>query len=205
MEYAVDVDSHRQLLEHDRMPAGEPSHEFSNLSDRVQSDHERKTDAPYSGYDASPKMWNPIWLHRMTLISFVFIFAALFITVIVLFHFSEILHGLSTQIPANHYSWTYGPTACKYFSTLITLDLLLIKNSARDNLGILAPSRLPVQDFSPVGIGLPQHSSRLYFAFDPEKSLRCHEEWSLGSCRIIIWIYLAKTHSRSSYTIGCVL
>lgn len=122
MEHAVGVDSHRQLLEHDRMPAGGPSHEFSNISDDVQSDHERKTDAPYSRYDASPKMWNPIWLHRMTLISFVFIFAALFITTIVLFHFSEILHGLSTQIPANHYSWTYGPTACEYYSTLAKLD-----------------------------------------------------------------------------------
>ena len=35
----------------------------------------------------------------------------MFVAVILLYHLSELHYGLSMQIPRNHYSWTYGPTA----------------------------------------------------------------------------------------------
>ena len=57
------------------------------------------------------KLWNPIWLHWMTLCGLVIIFIMLGLTVIILYVVSERNHGLSTQKSSNHYSWTYGPTA----------------------------------------------------------------------------------------------
>lgn len=56
-------------------------------------------------------MWDPFWLWRTTLIGFMLVFLLLLILSIVLHHFSNLHHGLSTQISTNHYSWTYGPTA----------------------------------------------------------------------------------------------
>ena len=56
-------------------------------------------------------MWNPFWLWRTTLIGFILAFALLVIILVILYHFSKVHHGLGTQIPRNHYGWTYGPTA----------------------------------------------------------------------------------------------
>ena len=57
------------------------------------------------------EMWSSKWLHPATLIGFFVLFIALLLALVLLFHFSNQNHGLSTQISANHYSWTYGPTA----------------------------------------------------------------------------------------------
>ena len=62
-------------------------------------------------------MWNSIWLHSVVLVGFTTLFAAIFVTALVLYYFSEIRHGLSAQIQQNRYSWTYGPTACESLST----------------------------------------------------------------------------------------
>ena len=56
-------------------------------------------------------MWTPFWLWRTTLIGFVLVFVLLLTALIILYHLSNLYHGLSTQIPSNHYSWNYGPTA----------------------------------------------------------------------------------------------
>lgn len=56
-------------------------------------------------------MWNPFWLWRSTLIGFILVFVLLIIVLVKLYHFSNLHHGLSTQISSTHYSWTYGPTA----------------------------------------------------------------------------------------------
>lgn len=56
-------------------------------------------------------MWNPFWLSRITLIGFILVFVLLIIILIILYHFSNLHLGLSTQGSNAHYSWTYGPTA----------------------------------------------------------------------------------------------
>ena len=56
-------------------------------------------------------MWTPFWLWRTTLIGFMLMFVLLLTVVIILYHLSNSHHGLSIQIPSNHYSWNYGPTA----------------------------------------------------------------------------------------------
>ena len=56
-------------------------------------------------------MWNPVWLWRTTLAGFMVVLILLIIALIVLYHFSNLHHGLSTQFPKHHYGWTYGPTA----------------------------------------------------------------------------------------------
>lgn len=62
--------------------------------------------------DYSPKtLWNPIWLRKVVLFGFCALFTALFVALVLLYRFSGVLHGLSTQISRNEYSWTYGPTA----------------------------------------------------------------------------------------------
>ena len=57
------------------------------------------------------KMWNPFWLWPTTLIGFILILVSLVMALVILYHFSNLHHGLSIQNPRNHYSWTYGPTA----------------------------------------------------------------------------------------------
>lgn len=57
------------------------------------------------------KMWNPFWLWRTTLIGFILIVVSLVMALIILYHFSNLHHGLSTQKLSKHSSWTYGPTA----------------------------------------------------------------------------------------------
>ena len=55
-------------------------------------------------------MWNPFWLHSLVLSAFVVLFLALLTGLIILWHFVEVEHGISTDITNNHYAWTYGPT-----------------------------------------------------------------------------------------------
>lgn len=57
------------------------------------------------------QMWNPVCLRKVTLLAFTLLFTSMFVALLLLYHFSELHHGLSTQTPRNHYSWTYGPTA----------------------------------------------------------------------------------------------
>ncbi|KAI1750404.1 hypothetical protein F4782DRAFT_541609 [Xylaria castorea] len=56
-------------------------------------------------------MWNSIWLQTSVLASFIVIFIALFLVTIILYHFSEVNYGLSTESAARQYGWRYGPTA----------------------------------------------------------------------------------------------
>lgn len=62
--------------------------------------------------DYAPKtLWNPVWLHKAVLLGFCTLFAAIFVTLILLYYLSGQHHGLSIEISRNPYSWTYGPTA----------------------------------------------------------------------------------------------
>ncbi|KAI0545388.1 hypothetical protein F4679DRAFT_576222 [Xylaria curta] len=61
-------------------------------------------------------MWNSIWLQTSVLASFIVIFIALFLVTIILYHFSEVNYGLSTESAARQLGWRYGPTA---FLTII--------------------------------------------------------------------------------------
>lgn len=60
-------------------------------------------------------MWNPFWLWRNTLIGFMLVYVLLIVNLLILYHVSDLHHGLSTQISRNYYSWTYGPTAGRLF------------------------------------------------------------------------------------------
>ena len=64
-----------------------------------------------SGGGEERSMWNPFWLWRTTLIGFILVFVLLIIALIILYLFSNLHQGLSTQISRNDYSWTYVPTA----------------------------------------------------------------------------------------------
>ena len=67
--------------------------------------------------DYAPRtLWNSVWLHRVVLIGFCALFAALFTALILLYHFSNVHRGLSTESSANKYGWTYGPTAGRFSS-----------------------------------------------------------------------------------------
>ena len=72
---------------------------------------------PESGGGEERSMWNPFWLWRTTLIGFILVFVLLVIALIILYLFSNLHHGLSTQIPRNYYSWTYVPTAGELIPT----------------------------------------------------------------------------------------
>ena len=106
-----------QKLDHAALPAAETHAitEHGPVSDH-QDGTPRKPSIGDFGAEKhlvvnSLKLWNPIWLHWMTLCGFVIIFIMLGLTVVILYIVSERNHGLSTQKSSNHYSWTYGPTA----------------------------------------------------------------------------------------------
>jgi hypothetical protein len=58
-----------------------------------------------------PGMWDPIWLSPTVLAGFAVGFLAMLLATGLLYHFSVVNRGISTQIEVNHYAWKYGPTA----------------------------------------------------------------------------------------------
>ena len=64
-----------------------------------------------SGGGEERSMWNPFWLWRTTLVGFILVFVLLVIALIILYLFSNLHQGLSTQISRKHYGWTYVITA----------------------------------------------------------------------------------------------
>lgn len=69
--------------------------------------------------NTAARMWNSLWLRKSVLIGFAALFAALFFATLLMYHFSVVLHGLSTQVTANQYGWTYGPTAREFCHRLM--------------------------------------------------------------------------------------
>ena len=86
----------------------------SDNSVKAMPENGSKTDRTCLKNYAPKMLWNPIWLHEAVLIGFCALFTALFIALILLYHFSKVSDGLSTQISRNKYSWRYGPTAGKF-------------------------------------------------------------------------------------------
>ena len=115
-----------RLLTHDDSINSQNSRDLRVAGDSTPSALSRRTSENYVGAvpdngqkttglssrDYAPRiLWNSIWLHDVVLFGFAALFAALFIALILLYHFSGVHHGLSVQISRNKYSWTYGPTA----------------------------------------------------------------------------------------------
>lgn len=90
-------------------------------------------------------MWNPFWLWRTTLIGFILVLVLLVVVLVILYHFSNMHHGLSTQISSHYYSWTYGPTAGRSNPNKRNHSIL-IETSFRDPSLFVAASRLLLQD-----------------------------------------------------------
>lgn len=119
-------EAQERLLAHDEIPASDNPRNLSIISDSTPSTGLQRASSNYSEVmpkngsstaglslkDYSPKtLWNSIWLHKVVLFGFCALFTALFVALVLLYCFSGISHGLSTQISRNEYSWTYGPTA----------------------------------------------------------------------------------------------
>lgn len=52
---------------------------------------------------ASKTLWNSVWLHKIVLAGFCALFAAIFTALILLYRFSKVHHGLSTESSKNQY------------------------------------------------------------------------------------------------------
>ena len=101
--------------------ANDPHASIAQHSDSTaphMSQHGDNGDAPKTllvgsvpGSRRPSPMWNTKWLHRATLWGFCSLFAAILLTLILLYHFSQTNRGLSTQEQSRHFAWTYGPTA----------------------------------------------------------------------------------------------
>jgi hypothetical protein len=78
-------------------------------ADPVLSKRQEPDNLPGGQFDGQ-KMWNPGWLSTMSLICFMCLFAALVLTLLLLWHYSNLYNGF-TLISLNHYAWTFGPTA----------------------------------------------------------------------------------------------
>ena len=88
---------HRQHDSH-----GDNLIEYSNYPDHWEQDggHGRQ-------------LWTPIWLRRTALVVFAVAFALMSLATGLLYHFSQVNNGISSQHEFNHYGWKYGPTACE--------------------------------------------------------------------------------------------
>lgn len=99
-------------------PRGDrPQHRSSALEDSLVAG--KRIVSPYGDKDAKKAlvqpeqltMWNPLSLHRSILVTFIALSGAMTIALGLLYRFSVVNNGIGTQLTANHYSWTYGPTA----------------------------------------------------------------------------------------------
>ena len=121
-------DDNLQTFEPSPISVGSASFEnfqATNSRDRHHSSHENLAHQPpirecsspqiqqgIQGENAgSPKLWTPLFLRRPVLISFSIVFAALIISIAVLFYLSTRNGHLSSADPKLYYLWVYGPTA----------------------------------------------------------------------------------------------
>lgn len=123
---------HRKLLKNDEISKNEDFHEFSVFNKDIRSIFNLKNVDFYIDVNVSARMWNFIWLHSMIFINFAIVFAVMFITMIIFYHFFEIHHDLKTQAFKNYYSWKYNLTVCKhvhfmsFFLSLINYIIFVI-------------------------------------------------------------------------------
>ncbi|KAI0517417.1 hypothetical protein F5B22DRAFT_124526 [Xylaria bambusicola] len=91
--------------------------------------------------NAATRRWRPIYLRRSVLFGFILVFILIIVTIEVLLSISNRNQGLATSTSAQHYLWTYGPTAfltgvatlwarTEYQSKLIAPWLRLSQNPA---------------------------------------------------------------------------
>ncbi|KAI0970526.1 hypothetical protein F4678DRAFT_462227 [Xylaria arbuscula] len=91
--------------------------------------------------DAATPRWRPFYLRRSVLFGFILVFILIIVTIEVLLSLSNRNQGLATSTSAQHYLWTYGPTAfltgvaalwarTEYQSKLIAPWLRLSQNPA---------------------------------------------------------------------------
>lgn len=109
----------------ERLLAGHDSRN-DNLNDNLDDDSNANIAVPENQAstaglrlkDYAPKtLWNSVWLHKVVLFGFAALFAAIFTALILLYHFSNVHRGLSTETSSHKYGWTYGPTASEFLST----------------------------------------------------------------------------------------
>ncbi|KAI0097369.1 hypothetical protein GGR51DRAFT_578174 [Nemania sp. FL0031] len=57
------------------------------------------------------RYWDPLWLRKPVLFTFMALFIVLSVSLILLWHFANRYDGIPLALTTNHYAWTYGPTA----------------------------------------------------------------------------------------------
>ena len=131
LETASDTTDQECLIQ--RSNFGSPKYA---LDESVQVSSEPTQDSLLQS--TSSKLWSPRWLAPLTLSAFVVLFIGLLLALVLLLHYANQRHGLSTQLTSNHYAWTYGPTAL----------LVLVLNAWRQvdfQCRILAPWKHAIQ------------------------------------------------------------
>ncbi len=58
-----------------------------------------------------PHLYQPVWLTKRVLASFILFFSAFWVTLVVLWHIVSVQDGLVLTLTSNYYAWTYVPTA----------------------------------------------------------------------------------------------
>ncbi|TGJ83033.1 hypothetical protein E0Z10_g5748 [Xylaria hypoxylon] len=82
-----------------------------SIAEEPSTEYKSETTSLNHNYNNVHKMWNSVWLQTKVLASFIVLFVALFLVVIVLYRVSEENHGLSNEDSVRQYGWRYGPTA----------------------------------------------------------------------------------------------
>ena len=108
-------DSGQVSLEYD--PSQAP-HSYVPV-ETIHEDHEdfeepheciQRSNSGYAPIDQLPHFWQPLWLRRLVLVSFLVLFAGLLAALLLLRHYDDDGRGYSVAASTNHYVWTYLPT-----------------------------------------------------------------------------------------------
>ncbi|KAI1126924.1 hypothetical protein F5Y10DRAFT_243779 [Nemania abortiva] len=88
------------------------SYQYRSVSEESRSDLDyRMFKAPASNPTEVSLTWRPFYLRRVVLLAFITIFILIIITIEILLVVSNKNSGIATGNAAQHYLWTYGPTA----------------------------------------------------------------------------------------------
>lgn len=111
--YQVNNPDHivRSSAVHERIPPDAHEHEPSQKAFDFSQPTNYSREAAYAPLNYPFDLWQPFWLRKLVLATFLALFLALVVTLVLLWHFSNTFNGFHLSSSVTYYAWTYAPVA----------------------------------------------------------------------------------------------